>query len=617
MCVTHILNFQNKQNKTNSSNTYCHGYNSCYQSVINTGMIFVSGYYGATQATLNFKKIATCEASKACYYSTVSNGDILVCEGRQSCYGSTITNVTTIIGLGYQSLTEANIIINNNNDSSSKTEIYLLGYRAGDHLIITIENDLNLDLSPNSVFIYCENNGCLNISNTLFCTNIDNSDNGDSSNVEKCTLSTFSPTRIPTNFPSIIPTKIPTGVPSTSPIYIPTITPTDIPITAEYRIPNSEYIKTWESIGIIIIIICIGLGFVFFILSSTLYDIVVIKLISGNMSARGRRKFNIPKHYRIWIFFQNIADFWTDLMSSILLYLEGFQFLSYLTSFFTILPFIVQLFVGVKFVVKWKHWKNDCPIRLTSYVKKYEILIYLLSIISGFYNTIDLLQSEIFYLKFFKFSLKSEEYNTLRPYRFINIVIFENLPQLAIQIVYLVLVTKENTIYKANAIVFISMIFSILGLLLAFIRETSRQLDNHHNKKSRKVEFGSRINASLFIKSRNLTFYHNFCHKKLGTCLQTCLNTCDDSKEWVNRDNVKYDIEVYYINDMMSTLNQIQICYEIKLSYNQFKLETFYDNLKSIGIAQSKNQEKMIKVKLYYNTIFTFECVVLVIYIFV
>ena len=434
------------------------------------------------------------------------------------------------------------------------------------------------------------------------------------------TLPTQHPTSIPTlptsqptgttMLPTTIPTTYPTEIPSQRPSELPTSQPTEIPTktdSLQLKQLNAKYIQGWETVSIIIIIVCIALGLIFTILSSLLYDSVVIKLARTGRSSHSHRKFNTPKHYRIWIFFQNIGDLWTDLMSSIVLYLEGFEILSYFASFFTILPFIVQLFVAIKFVLKWKHWKTDNPNRLTSYIKKYEIIIYLLSIVSGFYNTIDLFQSEVFYLKLFKFSLKSDEYNALRPYRFVNIVILENLPQLTIQIMYLLSVTNEGTIYKASTIVFISMVFSVLGLLFAFIKEISRQLDNRHNKQSgskRKLQdnntqYISTINGSLLIESKDLTHYHNFCHKKVATCLETCLNTCKDNRKWVNRHSVKYDIEVYYINDMLSTLNQIEICYEIKISYNRFDLQIFCDTLRSIGDAQSKNQQKMIKVELH------------------
>ena len=311
------------------------------------------------------------------------------------------------------------------------------------------------------------------------------------------------------------------------------------------------------------------------------------------------QRFNYPSHYRIGLFFANIGDFWTDLMFSCVLYLQKFNILSKFASFFTLFPFVLQLIIAIKFVIKWKYSKDsnkDKSKRLINYLDKHHISIYLLSIVSGFYNTIDLLESEIFYLKFFKFSLKSNEYDELRPYRFFNIILFENVPQFSIQIIYLLFVSKSNNLYKASTIVFISMMFSVLALIFGFIKEISRQLhQKKDNEKKKNFLYISKINGILTIKSNDLNYYHNFCHSRISKCLRNCLIECD--KHLLNNDFDTFNIETYHVKDERMTSKQIQVYFEIDLWHNNIKLRKFSDNVHQLGQPGTPNTQKMIQVK--------------------
>ena len=64
------------------------------------------------------------------------------------------------------------------------------------------------------------------------------------------------------------------------------------------------------------------------------------------------------------------------------------------------------------------------------------MFIYSLTMVTNFYSAIDLLRSKFMYLSWFYFPLTKSEHDIFKAYRFINIVLLENVPQLAIQIMY-------------------------------------------------------------------------------------------------------------------------------------------------------------------------------------
>ena len=337
-------------------------------------------------------------------------------------------------------------------------------------------------------------------------------------------------------------------------------------------------------------------------------------LVLGALSAAGsflhykckKQKFDTPKYFVFWTFFQNAGDFWSDLFFSLILLFDKYYFLSLLSFVFTMFPFIMQLIVAVYFVLKWKHWKQDNQIRLQNYVNKYEVVMYLLTMVGGFYNTIDLIKTNAFYLSIFSFPLKVEEADQLRKYRFSNIVLFENLPQLAIQILYIFGFGRVFNVFgssnddgkeidQLSPIVFVSMMFSILSIVFASVKECSRVCDNictsrtNSNALSGNHTHETTIKASLVIKSTKLVPNHVFCKGKVGKCLHGTLDTCSNARKWTGRSDFVYFIEVYYISELIYGLNQLEAFFDVKIEHSmqdaasQQVLDTFLRTLQTIG----------------------------------
>ena len=125
----------------------CRAGGSCsYTEISNIDSIIASGESSLSYSTINdITGMVRCEASYACKHMQITNARLVVCTEVNSCFKAIISNVYTVIGLGYQSLAEAQII--------NATNILLLSYKAGSHLNITILSGYN-DSSINNVKIY-------------------------------------------------------------------------------------------------------------------------------------------------------------------------------------------------------------------------------------------------------------------------------------------------------------------------------------------------------------------------------------------------------------------------------------------------------------------------------
>ena len=403
-----------------------------------------------------------------------------------------------------------------------------------------------------------------------------------------------------------------------------TSTTTEITTTDKSEAVQNDGPYVWEQTSFLFALGCICVG---------LFLTLMSKFYKNFLEYRTKKRaLSDGAHFVIWLYFQSLADFWTDLFFAIILYFENYDILCYNALFFTIGPFIMNLVVGIKYILYWKQYtQNNGTIRLQQYLNKYEFVIYLLLIAgAGFYNTIDVLKSNVFYLKLFHFQIKSNEYDQLKKYKFINITVFENIPQLTIQLFYLLYynyssvfgnksVDNDTNLFDfssnsddgssdstASPIVFLSMVFSVVSLIFALIKEISRiaynkSLEKHENSQ---MNYTSIIDGILTIESKNLNNFHNFCHSRLKYCLNSVLDTCDNSQLWANRSDTYYKIEIYFIKDMIHTMHQIQAFFQITVNHtiaptnhingDKNMIDTFCNNLENIGVVGSQNREKMI-----------------------
>ena len=147
---------------------------------------------------------------------------------------------------------------------------------------------------------------------------------------------------------------------------------------------NNELIELLESIGIYIAYGSFSL-MIIVILIAIIYHKLILK--------SDIQVFDPVNLSSILKFFQNFADFWTDLIFASILYFEN-RFSIIISIFaltFTILPFIISCIIAIYWIVRWRNWKQDIPIRLTNYLNEYDLYICGWTILAGFYAVIKLL----------------------------------------------------------------------------------------------------------------------------------------------------------------------------------------------------------------------------------
>ena len=93
---------------------------------------------------------------------------------------------------------------------------------------------------------------------------------------------------------------------------------------------------------------------------------------------------------------------------------DDLYFLWIFSAVFLVVPYTMQCVVCLRTTMKWHRMRKDNPVRIHEYLKDYQLLIYGLTIISGFYGTIALLQSKFLYFEFFWIPLKKSELKPLK-----------------------------------------------------------------------------------------------------------------------------------------------------------------------------------------------------------
>ena len=161
------------------------------------------------------------------------------------------------------------------------------------------------------------------------------------------------------------------------------------------------------------------------------------------------------------------------------------------------------------------------------------------------------------------------------------------------QVIYLRI--KSDSDDSVNNIVFLSMVLSVLSIIAASLSQISRCCEGCRSK-SHKFTNKLELSGKLVINSQDLQNRHGFAHNKISDCVNDVLETCQDSKKWTNRSDVNYTIEVFYIQNYISTLKEIHASFliEVFILGDYFDIsETMQQNIQSMGVRMHKNQKQL------------------------
>ena len=367
----------------------------------------------------------------------------------------------------------------------------------------------------------------------------------------------YSPSHSPSHLPSSSPSISPSSSPSTVPSSVPTINASDTSSNNNTNILGDD--KNEDEYNDDDISINVGeweFGTLFFIIGSLLAPKFAVLLhkycdcIYAPRVSKIKHTLDGVNWLSIEKSFFNFGDFFSDLIFSMFLLFDNY-YLKYYALFFTLMPHLLSNIIAMY----WMHYVRTHIIYTSKYVNSYDWMIVITSVFFGFYTSIELCQSRLFYLDMFNLQFKKEIGKKLYKFRFVNSVILENLPQVIIQIMHI----NDHGI---DMISFISMIFSFTSIMHHVFLSLSRWTRSDSNSSSSSSSSSSNLsifkyNFKFQISHPEITKYHKFTHKKL-------------SKLFGKVFGIDYDnVEVYYI---YSYRNCIAGYVEFRQNFNNFKL---------------------------------------------
>ena len=385
------------------------------------------------------------------------------------------------------------------------------------------------------------------------------------------------------------PTFVPTAIPTSTPIIVPTKMPTAMPVD-----PSELLKQEFETSALNALFIAYSVGTLLVIIS------YLIRKVNKKMS-------HDPKHIYILAFIHSAVDFYTDIIFSAILYFEGIFILLFPSIGFILLAYIGQLCVCTYYIRKWTKGENDSIHRLSKYIASYGAYIVGTAVFgANFYNVIDLMQGQFLTQSCFNLSLKKTEYDSIKTLKFINVVLIENIPQIVIQLIYLMYFDDDEIDIDgqsdnenndglllfdtggSNMFVYVSVLMSFLSLLFSTIRQIHRYFDYLQLKNEWKNKFSDKttINGNFTIKCDKLNFGHGFANKSIQKCFNDFLGEAEGKEQWNGNTRFEYDIEIYYITIHAHTTDGITVYYQITIKHCDDRniMDQFHRTIERMGI---------------------------------
>ena len=257
-------------------------------------------------------------------------------------------------------------------------------------------------------------------------------------------------------------------------------------------------VNTWEYIGYYIVL---GLLLI--------PSILIIAGIIYNTRFKGS---DHPKYASILKSMAHVADLYTDIVFCVLLYFKR-SMLLYPAAAFTFSAHILSNCAGLYFIHKWRKQKME-------FIHRYDNLLIALSVLGGFYPSVELLSCKLFYIGPLSMHLSIDERYRIQQLRFCNDILLENIPMMIFQVLS-VISTKIDSI-TVTAFMF-SSISLMIGLLTLISRSCSGKCDDSFYNK-RETE---RLRYRVYVKSSKIRSNHIYSHQLFAKCLSYATEISD------------------------------------------------------------------------------------------
>ena len=201
----------------------------------------------------------------------------------------------------------------------------------------------------------------------------------------------------------------------------------------------------------------------------------------------------------------------------------------------------MSCFVGIRWILKQRndHELSCCHMSF----------LLISTVLGAFYNGIALFGGKLFGLKLFSHKLSHNRSQDMENYRFINSTLFEDIPQLIIQQLYIwefELLSNNDSSNSESNVVYIALTFTLISLTIASINQISR-LCQKQRKRELKFEYVDQLSCELTIKSIDIKSYHTCAHSKIGHCLATVIDESQNVKQVRQQLDAAFQLEVHKI----------------------------------------------------------------------
>ena len=406
-------------NTINDASVYCTASSSC------------AGAFMSVGASLSLDRIDSNSNNKMA--SNIQKNITVFCGSYYSCANTILSGFNRIYSLGYWAI-DGTIIISNpdpdsqtNNNNNNEMNVYIGGASAADGsgaVIYCNKTDIcniycDASGACTSIIIHCFGNCSIfcDVSIVVYCPTVYYYNYTTEATATAITATTSTAAAITTTTATTTTTTgvhvTKTGPTMQTPITTTTAlnTTTDSEDSGGESNNNSEDVtlsETWETAGYICLLTSV---FTPFILS------IVVSIYHRSNRFYGCDK---PNFVAIFACCWNFGDFYSDLIFTFILISQNNK-LWYYAMVFLFVPYLVGNVLLMKTIRKWQ----KSSFYISNYAFKYDTLIIIVSIICGFYTSIELARSKIFYLDMFSLQLKYQDYVDVQKLRFFNIVILE------------------------------------------------------------------------------------------------------------------------------------------------------------------------------------------------
>ena len=180
------------------------------------------------------------------------------------------------------------------------------------------------------------------------------------------------------------------------------------------------------------------------------------------------------------------------------------------SCFFVILPVIASMFQLHR---ETKRWMMDDDSRhiVQPWIMKHFHYLYIIAMISGSgFAAVELCNSQLFQLSLFCMNLPQRQTQIFKNKRLFSIVLLENVPQICLQIVYLLFLKVDNST-DSIIIALIAMFFSVSSVVLSLFTYNTKE---YVFKTENLVVIKFKIDSNSIRNMKTKTFQQQICNQR-------------------------------------------------------------------------------------------------------